>query len=701
VKSTSSGNVAAPYLDLAHLYHLLLSKAWVIIMFVILSLAAAIGYILWAPKIYESEAVIEIGQETPKVSNTQDFSTDNLETVSDSLLKTVEQALMSDTLLLDVIKTNGLDHDPLFAPPKKDGSDYLDAELVARFKPYVTAKVRRATRLIDVSVGNRDPEGAKQLTASLIKEFVSESFEQELGLSDTARDHLQKEADRLKAKLESAEQAVQKYREEHDAVSLEDKQNITVEKLKELNLQVAEAKNQRLKLEADLATIEKGKVKTPEGLLSLPTVATLPIVADLRKELADKEAVYKADSPLAGLRQTLNRTLVAVRELVKKSYEAAKFTEDKLSAALQQQQQAALELNKIAIPYHALVREVDADRALYESVVTRMKVTNVAKGIWESNIRVVETPSVAIKPAKPAKKKILLLALLGGGVLGCGLVVGRDATDSSIRSVDQAEKILDFPVFTSIPESKRKGLIRESALISAPASYEAEAFRSLRAALSLLGRDRCLKTVLFTSANPAEGKTYVCLNYAVALAQVGLRTLVIDADLRRKSLSKLLLLNTRAPALTSCLSGRVAITDCCRPTGIDNLFILGAGGRASKPAELLASGDLATLLKEASLHFDRIVIDSAPINPVSDTQLIVKHVQTVCLVVRARKTPRQAILRACSLLAQATREPDGIVLNRTARRSSDSYYFSEYGHEYIKAEGESEPKCFVSRRDAN
>ncbi len=687
MKSTSSGDVAASYLDLAHLYHLLLSKARVIIMFVILSLAAAIGYILWAPKIYESEAVIEIGQETPKVSNTQDFSTDNLETVSDSLLKTVEQALMSDTLLLDVIKTNGLDHDPLFAPPKKDGSDYLDAELVARFKPYVTAKVRRATRLIDVSVGNRDPEAAKQLTASLIKEFVSESFEQELGLSDTARDHLQKEADRLKAKLESAEQAVQKYREEHDAVSLEDKQNITVEKLKELNLQVAEAKNQRFKLEADLATIEKGKVKRPEDLLSLPAVATLPIVADLRKELADKEAVYKADSPMAGLRQTLNRTLVAVRELVKKSYEAAKSTEDKLSAALQQQQQAALELNKIAIPYHALVREVDADRALYESVVTRMKVTNVAKGIWESNIRVVETPSVAIKPAKPAKKKILLLALLGGGVLGCGVVVGRDATDSSIRSVDQAEKFLDFPVFTCIPESKRKGLIRESALISAPASYEAEAFRSLRAALSLQGRDQCLRTVLFTSANPAEGKTYCCLNYAVALAQVGLRTLVIDADLRRKSLSKLLLLNTRAPALTSCLSGRVAITDCCRPTGIDNLFILGAGGRASKPAELLASGDLATLLKEASLHFDRIVIDSAPINPVSDTQLIVKHVQTVCLVVRARKTPRQAILRACSLLAQATGEPDGIVLNRTARRSSDSYYFSEYGHEYIKAGG--------------
>ena len=686
-RPTSLSDATASHVDLAHFYHLLLSKAWVIILFVILSLGAAIGYILWAPKIYESTAVIEVGQETPRVSNVQDFNTDNGANVNDSLLKTVEQALMSDTLLLHVVKTNGLDHDPLLAPPKKDGSAYLDTELVNMFKSKVAVKVRRGTRLIDVTVGSRDPKLAQQLASSMIKEFVNQSFEQEVGLSVTARDALEQEADRLKAKLASGEQAVQKYREDHDAVSLEDKQNITVEKLKELNLQVTEAKNQRLKLEADLATIEEGKVKTPEDLLSLPSVAALPIVADLRKELAEKEAVFKADSPMAGLRQTLNRTLVAVRELVKKSYEAAKATEDKLSAALQEQEQAALQLNKIAIPYHALVREVDADRALYESVLTRMKVTNVAKGIWENNIRVVETPFVAIKPAKPAKRKILVLALLGGCVLGCGLVVGRDMTDSSIRSVDQAEKFLGFPVLTSLPKSKRKNLNRESALTSDPASHEAEAFRSLRAALSLLGREQCLRTVLFTSANPGEGKTYCCLNYAVSLAQLGLRTLLIDADLRRKTLSKVLLLNTRAPALTACLSGRAAISDCCRPTGIENLFILGASGRASKPAELLASGDLATLLKEALLHFDRIVLDSAPINPVSDTQLLVKHVQSVCLVVRARKTPRNAIVRACSLLAHATHEPDGIVFNRIARRSPEGYYFSEYGHEYIKAGG--------------
>ena len=275
--------------------------------------------------------------------------------------------------------------------------------LSARFKSKVNVKLRRGTRLIDVTVEDTDPKRAQQLAESMVKEFVNQSFEQKLGLSETASDYLRQESDRLKAKLQNAEQAVQKFREDHNAVSLEDKQNIIVEKLKELNLKVTEAKSERLKLEADVATIKQGKAKTPEELLMLPSVAALPVVATLRQELADKESRFKAEGQLKGLQQSLNRTLVNAANMVIKSYEAAKATEAKLTAALQEQEQAALELNKIAIPYNALVREVETDRALYESVLTRMKVTNVAKGIWENNIRVIETPFVAAAPAKPAQ----------------------------------------------------------------------------------------------------------------------------------------------------------------------------------------------------------------------------------------------------------------------------------------------------------
>ncbi len=672
--------------DFAHFYHLLLSKAWVIILFVILSLIAAIAYLIRTPKIYQSRAVIAVEQEAPKVNNVQDFNADTAADInSPDFLKTIEQALLSETLLLRVVKANGLDKDPLFAPPKKDGSAYLDSELVGRFGSKVKVALRRGTRLVDVTVEDIDPKRAQQLTESMVKEFVDQSFEQNVSLSETTTDYLRKEADQLKDKLHSAEQAVQKFREDHNAVSLEDKQNIIVEKLKELNLKVTEAKSERLKLEADVAIIKHRKAKTPDELLTLPSVAALPVVGALRQELADKESKFKAESQLKGLQQSLNRTLVNVGNMVIKSYQAAKTTEGKLTAALQEQEQAALELNKIAIPYNALVREVETDRALYESVLTRMKVTNVAKGIWANNIHVIETPLVSARPAKPRKLIILLLAFAGGSVVGCGLVIGTDLADNSIRSVHHVEYISGLSVLTSVPESKRKDLDKESVLTSDPASYEAEAFRSLRTAISFLGPEKDRKTVLFTSANPAEGKSYCSLNYAVALAQTGLRTLLIDADLRRPNLSKAVLAGAKTPGLTDCLAHRAMFSDCCKPTGIENLLILPGGERASKPAELLASCDFPALLKEAGFQFDRIVLDSAPVNAVSDTQLIAKDIESVCFVVRAVKTPGRAIVRACALLAQTGSHPDGIVYNRMPRRSRDRYYFSEYAGEYANA----------------
>ena len=681
--TASSLDPTGPTLDLAHLFHLLRSKAWLVILVMVLAASAAIAYLIWAPKIYESRAVIEVDQETPKVTsaNIQDAAPEALADV----FKTVEQALLSETLLLRVVKANGLDKDSSFAPPKPDGSPYLDSELAKKFKSKVSVLLRRGTRLIDIIVQDKDPQRAQQLAQSMVRQFVDQSFEQQLDASATTSDFLRQESDRLKAKLEGAEQAVQKYREQHNAVSLEDKQNIIVEKLKELNVKVTEAKSDRLKLEADVATIKQGKVKTPEEMLLLPSVSSLPVVAQLRQELADKQSRFKAESQTRGLQQALDRTLLNTRDMIIKSYEAAKSTEAKLDAALKEQELAALELNKIAIPYNVLVREVETDRALYESVLTRMKVTNVAKGIWANNIHVVESPSISAKPAKPRKLFILALALLGGTVLGCGLVIGIDLGDTSIRSVDQAEKISGLPVLTSIPESKRKDLQIESVLISDPASYEAEAFRSLRTSLSFLGPDKSRKSVLFTSANPGEGKTYCSFNYAVALAQTGLRTLLIDADFRRPDLSRFVLGEATGRGVASCLSGRKSILDCCRPTSVDNLFILGAGSRASKPAELLASCDFAGLLREAALQFDRVILDSAPINAVSDTQLISKVVDSVCVVTRAGKVPRRAIVRAFSLLAQAGCNPDGIIFNRMERRHRDEYYFSEYAGEYANA----------------
>src|SRR6516162_3072750 len=352
--------------------------------------------------------------------------------------------------------------------------------------------------------------------------------------------------------------------------------------------------------------------------------------------------------------------------------------------ALHEQEQKAPEFNQIAIRYNALVRDVEADRALYQSVVTRMNVTNIANGILGRNIRVVSAPMFEAKPAEPDQLKTLLLALLIGITAGCGLIIIIHMADNSIQTIDQAERILGLTALAAIPESKRKNRKKEPALISDPASYEAEAFRSLRTAISFLGLHAEHKTILFTSANPKEGKSFCSLNYSVALAQTGLRTLLIDADIRRPRLSKIALADGKAQGLTDCLTGKANVIDCCKPTGIENLFVLPAGQRRSTPSELFASCDFVSLLKELAPQFDRIVLDSAPINAVSDTQLIARHAQSICFVIRATKTPADAITRACALLRQAGISPDGFVFNRMPRRSRGSYYYSEYAGGYAK-----------------
>ena len=211
-------------------------------------------------------------------------------------------------------------------------------------------------------------------------------------------------------------------------------------------------------------------------------------------------------------------------------------------------------------------------------------------------------------------------------------------------------------MLTSVPESKRKDLDKVSVLTSDPASYEAEAFRSLRTAISFLGTDKDRKAVLFTSANPAEGKAIA----PQLRSGSGAHRTSNPPDRCRPSPAQFE--QARASGRQSARADRMFtrqafMVDSCLPAGIENLFILPAGEKASKPAELLASCDFAGLLREALLHFDRIVLDSAPVNAVSDTQLIAKDIQSVVFVVRAVKTPERAIIRACSLLAQTGSHP--------------------------------------------
>ena len=509
------------------------------------------------------------------------------------------------------------------------------------------------------------------------------------------------------------------------------------DKLQELNSKLTAAKSERLRLEGELKQIE-AVGDNVDALLAVASIANAQPVNDRRRDLAQLEAAvatlaqrYKDKHPkmmaaraaLKEARDALRRAVLAQPALLRNTLAQARATEDNLAAAARDQEQAALALNKAAIGYQELARQAETDRALYESVLRQIKETNLAKDVKTYAVSVIEHSPLPNVPVSPSKTKSLALGLLGGLAAGLMFVFGADAIDRSIKTVDQAETALGLPVFAAIPEAddtraprskrRKKGQLTRYRLVAeTPEGPAAEAFRNLRAALALLGPEAERKITLFTSAVPDEGKSFTSANYALALAQQGHRVLLVDGDLRRPSMHKIFRLDGATknsespPGIVDCLVGNVKLPQATReisPQEIDTiggaialstnlaaggrLYVLAGGHRAPNPAEILSGPSFSQLIAEASRIFNRIVIDSAPILAVSDTLLMTPHVQTVCMVVRARKTPRPAVRRAISLLANSGIRPAGLVLNRLPRSRGVGYYYYYASPGYGAGEG--------------
>jgi chain length determinant protein tyrosine kinase EpsG len=221
-----------------------------------------------------------------------------------------------------------------------------------------------------------------------------------------------------------------------------------------------------------------------------------------------------------------------------------------------------------------------------------------------------------------------------------------------------------------------------------PESAQAEQWRALRSELALrwLSVPNPSRALAVVSPDRREGRSLAAANLAIAFSQLGQRTLLIDADLRRPSLNKALLDPKQTPAgLTDYFSGNAPLESIIHQTGVENLSLITAGQRAPNPAELLAATDLPALFNELLLTYDRIIIDSAPVNAVSDALVIAPHVHKTILVVRAGKTPRKAILRCIMLLKKAQATLGGFVLNRLPTgRTAGYYYYYYYGDKYEK-----------------
>jgi len=680
--------------DFRHLLRLLREKAGIIVLSTFICVALAGVYLVLAPRIYSSRAVIYVEQRDRNVIDIKAVDPDDLEAME--VMKTVEQSLSTDEMMLRVIKANNLANVPEFAGTNPN-DPATDDTLIKALDKRTSIKVRRGTRLIDIVTKSKDPQLARAIAQSFVDQYLQLDMDQRTGSASEANEFLVHEAEHLKANLEVSEHALQDYREQHNALSLDDTQNIVVDSLKDLNTRLGEARADRMKIEADYNQYKIVGDTDPKALLAIPTIAASALVLQAQRDLdeargnlADLSRRYRpehpkyiqAESQLAQLQDDYNKTILSVASGMQTAYQSALDNEKKLSDALGQQERTSSDLSSIAIPYETLQHNVDADRDLYQSVITRLKETDITKQIEENPIRLIETPRVTTKPVSPKIPLVLFASIFLGVGAGVAISLLLHSMDTSFRSVEEVEQTLGLPVVAAVPrlkKTKAAGEWKGMPMISEPYSVTAEAFRSLRTVLDL--KDETDKQILMvTSAIPDEGKTFCSTNAAAALAQQGYRTLIIDTDLRNPSVGAALHISPSTAGLSDYLNGVTTLAQSTQKTEVENLSVIAAGSCARNPSELLSGERLARLFNDPAMaQYERIVLDTPPINAVSDALNLVKYATSTCLVVRAGATPAKASQRAHAALVGARVLDAGIVLNCVPTMEYYTYGSNAYG----------------------
>lgn len=699
--------------DFHNLIQVLLDRIWLIAICVVVAGLAAAAYVRRAPRIYSATATVQVESQEQKVIKVEQVMQEDLRSLE--VLNTMVQKLRSRPLLAAVLETNRLYENPLFLGEAQDPPPSRDA-LISKLEGMVTTTLRRNTRLVDVMVSSTSPQLTALIANSIVDQFSSQDFEMRSMSTKGASSFLKDEADRLKAKLEKSEQELQKYREEVGSVSVQQGQDSVAPKLQQYNNNLTQARAEALRLKAMLEQI-LSLTNRIDDLLSLPQIATEPALATSRQSFAAAKANfaavqmrYKGKHPkyqqaaqqLEEARRALESDAMRLPDTYRMAYEAAVSTSKNTEQALQQAEAEALRLSSQAIRFNLLSREVESDRALFASVLNRLAETSISTEMRAEKIRVVQPAIVPRSPSSPKVNLILMAGAMAGLMAGLGLVFGLHALDRSIQSVEQAERYLGLPVLNIIPRIKEVAKGGSVLVIGKEGtkSSGAEAFRTLRAALGMLGRTEERRTFLFTSATPKEGKTFTSINYAASLAQQGLKTLLIDADLRRPSVQSDLMGNDDEEMLgvTDYLTGQKKLEELVREVpNQPNMMWLPAGTNAPNPAELLAHTGLKGLLDDALKTFDRVVVDSAPVTAVSDTLTIARNIQTTVLVIRSHRTPRKPVLRTVQQLRQAGANLGGLVLNLEPQHWGPGYYYSDSyyyysGYTYYSKDGQKKRK---------
>lgn len=701
-------------LSLHDIFSILWRRKWLILFSMLLTLMIALLFTLSAKPTYRANATLQIERQGPEVvsfGKTESLAGE-VDSLNDPFFRTRYETLKSRKLLKRVIADTNLrasltgenDQPSAIDNIREDMMVFLGfskktrqskSQLLVDFSALLLQRLLvqpiDKTHLVEIYYEGSSAQEAKDVVSSLVHHFITSQIDSRSETEDFAKEFLTKKVDDARRRLHTSEENLVAYSNAKGILGIDEAQTRHVTTLNQLNSALVQAEVARSAAESKYTQMQRSG--NTLNALSNPVIVNLKArLVGLEGEYQEKLKIFKPSYPDM---QYLNQQIVDIRtklqletatiknasnNRLKATYLAAKSQERRLRDELARFNQRLRKLQNSGIDYNKLKREVESNARLYKRLLQRIEEVNIASSVNTSSITIIDPAVKPIKKYRPRPALNLILGLLSGLFLGLGLAFLREALDQSMRSTEDLQRITGLPVLGLIPQPKRiKEKEMSMATVLKPNTPFSEAYRVLSANVRFTLGDQHGKVLLVTSSLPNEGKTTTVCNMACAYAQMGMKVLLIDADLRKPTVAKKLRIYNKR-GLSNFIEGEddlLSVTQQIK--AVKGLYVITSGSCLGDVIGMISHEKMRFLITQAEQKFDFVIVDSPPVGGFADTLLLSSLVSSTLIVADESKLHLAKVRHTMTQLMRIKSTVVGfLLLNSSNPLVTDSRYEKHY-----------------------
>lgn len=703
-------------IDLIEYWRAISKRRWSILGITVVVTMLAILVVFAMRPTYRGTASLLIEQGKSKVVSIEEVYSQGL--VQREYFQTQVEILKSDELARKVIQKLNLTQHPDFDPRQQEpgvvakvkeavlGPDepLTDESILKsvqrKFGDSLQVELLRNSHIARISFTAYDKNLAARVPNAVAETFIDSDLEARVAMTQKATEWLQERMVELRSKLDGAEKNLQEFRDRERIVDTKGLAMAgSTRQLEELTRSLVESRAKRAELESALSVAKQvaaGKLEA--SYETVPAVLRDPLVQRLKEVEGEAErrlneagqrygpqhpTMMKAVADFEAAKQNTRRQVGVVVAGMAKEYEQARANEMSIERALGQIKGDIQGYNRKEFQLGVLEREVQQNRNLYDMFVGRLKETSATSDVKSTIARVVDPATIPSIPHAPRKALIVGLAAVITLLAAAMLALLLDRINNTLNSTSSVEQRLGMPALGVLQLIKgistKKGFVSELAFFNDSQSAFAESVRTIRTSVLMSALDDPHKVIVITSSVPEEGKTTVSYNLACALGQVK-KVLLIDADMRRPKIAKLVGLDAKSPGLADLVAGQAQLSQCVFHQQKAGIHILPAGTIPPNPLELISSKRFEEVVAKLREAFDIVIFDSAPLQLVSDSLVLSQYASGVIYVVKADSTPYQVAQNGLKRLRRFGAPVLGVVLNQLDLERAEKYYGEYSGY---------------------